>query len=44
LGHSCIVHAPLQLGGTTGHIALRLPLPPGCLPMLGNDDEGFVRA
>ena len=30
--------------GTTGHIALRLPLPPGCLPTLWNDDEGFVRA
>ena len=30
--------------GTSGHIALRLPLPPGCLPTLWQDDEGFVRA
>jgi propionyl-CoA synthetase len=30
--------------GTTGHIALRLPLPPGCLPTLWQDDEGFVRS
>ncbi len=30
--------------GASGHIALRLPLPPGCLPTLWNDDEGFVRA
>jgi propionyl-CoA synthetase len=30
--------------GTTGHIALRLPLPPGCLPTLWNDDAGFVRS
>ena len=30
--------------GSSGHIALRLPLPPGCLPTLWNDDEGFVRA
>jgi len=30
--------------GSTGHIALRLPLPPGCLPTLWNDDEGFVRS
>jgi propionyl-CoA synthetase len=30
--------------GATGHIALRLPLPPGCLPTLWNDDAGFRRA
>jgi propionyl-CoA synthetase len=28
--------------GTTGQIAIRLPLPPGCLPTLWNNDEGFV--
>jgi propionyl-CoA synthetase len=27
--------------GETGALALRLPLPPGCLPTLWNDDEGF---
>ena len=30
--------------GETGSFAVRLPLPPGCLPTLWNDDEGFVRA
>jgi propionyl-CoA synthetase len=30
--------------GTTGQIAISLPLPPGCLPTLWNDDEGFVRS
>ena len=30
--------------GASGHIALRLPLPPGCLPTLWNDDAGFERA
>ncbi|MEB2345386.1 MAG: AMP-binding protein [Deltaproteobacteria bacterium] len=30
--------------GAAGHIALRLPLPPGCLPTLWNDDDGFVRS
>ena len=30
--------------GTAGHIVLRLPLPPGCLPTLWNDDAGFVRS
>jgi propionyl-CoA synthetase len=30
--------------GETGHVALRLPLPPGCLPTLWNDDAGFQRA
>jgi len=30
--------------GHTGHIALRLPLPPGCLPTLWNDDAGFVHS
>ena len=28
--------------GTTGQIAIRLPLPPGCLPTLWNNDEGFL--
>lgn len=28
--------------GQTGAIAIRLPLPPGCLPSLWNDDERFV--
>ena len=27
--------------GETGNIAIRLPLPPGCLPTLWNNDEGF---
>jgi propionyl-CoA synthetase len=27
--------------GETGSIVLQLPLPPGCLPTLWNDDEGF---
>jgi propionyl-CoA synthetase len=26
-----------------GNIAIRLPLPPGCLPTLWNNDAGFVR-
>jgi len=30
--------------GTPGHIALRLPLPPGCLTTLWNDDPGFRHA
>ena len=30
--------------GETGNIALELPLPPGCLPTLWNDDAGFRRA
>jgi propionyl-CoA synthetase len=30
--------------GRAGHIAIRLPLPPGCLPTLWNDDEGFHRS
>ena len=28
--------------GTDGSIVVRLPLPPGCLPTLWNDDERFV--
>ncbi len=28
----------------TGSVALRLPLPPGCLPTLWQNDEGFVRS
>lgn len=35
--------APLPRG-TTGTLALRLPLPPGCLPTLWNDDERFVKS
>ena len=30
--------------GRTGSIAIRLPLPPGTLPTLWKDDEGFKRA
>ncbi len=30
--------------GRTGHVVLGLPLPPGCLTTLWNDDEGFRRA
>jgi propionyl-CoA synthetase len=30
--------------GQTGDIVIRLPLPPGCLPTLWNDDERFVAA
>ena len=30
--------------GTSGHLALRLPLPPGCAPTLWNDADGFRRA
>jgi propionyl-CoA synthetase len=28
--------------GEIGNIVIRLPLPPGCLPTLWNDDDGFV--
>ncbi len=27
--------------GTTGNLALRLPLPPGCAPTLWHDDDGY---
>jgi propionyl-CoA synthetase len=30
--------------GETGHIALKLPLPPGCLRTLWENDEGYERA
>lgn len=30
--------------GQIGDIAIRLPLPPGCLPTLWNNDDGYVRA
>jgi propionyl-CoA synthetase len=30
--------------GETGNIVIRLPLPPGCLPTLWNNDEGFIRS
>jgi len=30
--------------GETGALCIRLPLPPGCLPTLWHDDNGFVRA
>jgi propionyl-CoA synthetase len=30
--------------GESGHLAIRLPLPPGCAPTLWNDAEGFRRA
>jgi propionyl-CoA synthetase len=34
---------PLQ-AGESGHLCLRLPLPPGCAPTLWQDDAGYVRA
>jgi propionyl-CoA synthetase len=30
--------------GETGNIVIQLPLPPGCLPTLWNDDAGFERS
>ncbi|HTU75895.1 MAG TPA: AMP-binding protein, partial [Trebonia sp.] len=30
--------------GDTGNIAIRLPLPPSCLPTLWHNDEGFIRS
>jgi propionyl-CoA synthetase len=30
--------------GQSGHIVLKLPLPPGCLPTLWNDEEGFRKS
>ena len=30
--------------GQTGQIVIKLPLPPGCLPTLWHNDEGFVSA
>jgi propionyl-CoA synthetase len=30
--------------GTIGHVVIRLPLPPGCLPTLWNNDAGFERS
>ncbi len=30
--------------GETGNIAIRLPLPPSCLPTLWHNDEGFIRS
>jgi len=30
--------------GTIGNVAIKLPLPPGCLPTLWNNDAGFVEA
>jgi propionyl-CoA synthetase len=30
--------------GETGNIAIRLPLPPGCLPTLWHNDAGYVQA
>ena len=30
--------------GKIGNLVLRLPLPPGCLPTLWNNDKGFVRS
>jgi propionyl-CoA synthetase len=31
-------------GGQIGNLAIKLPLPPGCLPTLWNNDEGFQQA
>ena len=36
--------APGEPDSATGHIALRLPLPPGCLPTLYRNDEGYQEA
>ena len=30
--------------GTTGGIVIKLPLPPGCLPTLWNNEDGFERS
>jgi len=30
--------------GAAGDVAIKLPLPPGCLPTLWNNDEGFIEA
>jgi propionyl-CoA synthetase len=30
--------------GQTGNIVIRLPLPPGCLPTLWSNDDGYVRS
>jgi propionyl-CoA synthetase len=30
--------------GKTGNIVIRLPLPPGCLPTLWHNDEGYVQS
>src|SRR5262245_47204486 len=30
--------------GQIGNVVIKLPLPPGCLPTLWNNDEGFVRS
>jgi propionyl-CoA synthetase len=30
--------------GQIGNVAIKLPLPPGCLPTLWNNDAGFVRS
>jgi propionyl-CoA synthetase len=30
--------------GKVGNVVIRLPLPPGCLPTLWNNDEGFVKS
>jgi propionyl-CoA synthetase len=30
--------------GETGNIAIKLPLPPSCLPTLWHNDEGFIRS
>lgn len=34
-------HRPVRVG-ESGEIAIRLPLPPGCLPTLWNNEQGFV--
>ena len=31
-------------GGQIGNIVIKLPLPPGCLPTLWNNDEGFQKS
>ncbi|MBX3455595.1 propionyl-CoA synthetase [Ferrovibrio sp.] len=35
---------PVAKPGDIGNIAIKLPLPPGCLPTLWNNDEGFKKS
>ncbi len=36
--------APGEAADSIGHVAVALPLPPGCLPTLWNDEEGYRQA
>ncbi|MFP6578914.1 MAG: propionyl-CoA synthetase, partial [Myxococcota bacterium] len=35
---------PGEAADSIGHVAIALPLPPGCLPTLWNDEEGYRQA